>query len=112
MLYDLLVSIEWDATAEYMSEVERAMQRAFDYLLDVIDGQMAFGHVSIHENAEHWTDADIHISTKNTVRLHAYIDDITDTDTSYTIRLGRAWNGKSGSEGPLGCSRWLSHHRP
>ena len=100
VLFNLLVSIEWDATDEYLDQITRAMQHASDYLLDVSDGQMAFGHVSIYENAEHWTDADIQISTKNIVRPHAHLGGITDADTSHVIRLGRAWDGNSGAEGP------------
>ncbi|NOZ72247.1 MAG: hypothetical protein GXP38_10095 [Chloroflexi bacterium] len=104
VLFNILVSIEWDATDEYLDQIARAMQAASSYLLDVSDGQMAFGHVAIYENAEHWNDADIQISARNVVRPHAYIGGITATDTSLVIRLGRAWDGRSGAEGPWDAS--------
>ncbi len=98
-LFNLVVSVEWDADAAYLQTLARALGHASDYLLDVTDGQMALGYVRIYENAEHWSDADIQIFTRNIVRPHAYIGGLTDADTSHTIRLGRAWNGSSGAQG-------------
>ena len=100
VLYNLLVSIEWDANVTYTQQVSDAVRLASDYLYDLSDGQMAFGRVQIYDNAEHWRDADIQISTKNIVHPHAYIGGITSKDRSHVIRVGRLWDGTSGNKGP------------
>jgi hypothetical protein len=99
VLFNLVVSIEWDATITYTDQISRAAQYASNYLYDVTDGQMAFGQVTIYDSGEHWADADVQISTKNIVRPHAYVGGITSEDTSHVIRLGRGWDGHSGNQG-------------
>ena len=99
VLHNLLVSIEWDATVSYTQQISRAVRLASDYLYDLTDGQMAFGHVSIYDNARHWGDADVQISAKNIVRPHAYIGGIISSDPSHVIRVGRHWDGQTGSQG-------------
>ena len=99
ILFNLVVSVEWDATEDYLVDLQLGLERAADYLYDVTDGQMTFGQVAIYDNAEHWTDADIQISAKNIVRPHAYIGGLTDADASHVIRLGRFWDGNSGNQG-------------
>jgi hypothetical protein len=98
--FNLVISIEWDATDDYMDEIKRAVQYASDYLYDLTDGQMTFGQVTIYDEGINWADADIQISTKNIVRPHAYIGGIISADKSHVIRLGRGWDGNSGNEGP------------
>jgi N-acetylneuraminic acid mutarotase len=100
VLYNLLVSIEWDADEVYTQQISRAVRFASDYLYDITDGQMAFGYVNIYDNAEHWADADLQISTKNIVRPHAYVGGITSADKSHVIRVGRFWDGNSSNQGP------------
>ena len=99
ILFNLVVSIEWDATAEYINQIEWAVQHASDYLYDFTDGQMAFGRVSIYDDGNNWANADIQISTQNIVRPHAYIGGITSNDRSHVIRVGRFWDGNSGDKG-------------
>ncbi len=99
ILFNLVISIEWDANEAYLEQIARAVQYAADYLFDVTDGQMAFERVAIYDNAAHWLDADIQISTKNIVRPHAYIGGITADDSAHVIRLGRHWDGRTGSNG-------------
>jgi hypothetical protein len=99
VLFNLLVSIEWDAEAAYTSEIARAARAASDFLYDMTDGQMAFGEVAIYDNAEHWTEADIQIVASNIVRPHAYVGGIGGNDRAHVIRLGRAWDGTSGNQG-------------
>jgi hypothetical protein len=112
VLFNLVVSIEWDATDDYMEEIAQAAQSASDYLYDMSDGQMAFGNVAIYDNGEYWADADIQVSTKNIVRPHAYVGGITSDDKSHVIRVGRGWDGHSGNQGrwdePIGF-RTLGH---
>jgi hypothetical protein len=99
VLFNLVVSIEWDADEAYTEQVSRAVKSASDYLYDLSDGQMAFGQVSIYDNGQFWADADIQISAKNIVRPHAYIGGITSNDKSHVIRVGRFWDGNSGNQG-------------
>jgi len=99
VLFNLLVSIEWDATEEYIQQIVTATQKASSYLYDVTDGQMSFGRVVIYDEGQYWADADIQISTKNTVRPYAFVGGIASSDKAHTIRLGRFWNGGSGSSG-------------
>ena len=97
--FNIVASIEWDADEEYLTTIADAFRKASDYLYDVTDGQMAFGQVSIYDNAQYWSDADFQISTKNTVRPYAFIGGITADDTAHSIRVGRFWNGSSGDQG-------------
>jgi hypothetical protein len=99
VLFNLLVSVEWDATADYLDQLARAVRHASDYLYDLTDGQMAFGQVHLYDNGTHWADADLQVSTKNIVRPHAYVGGITADDTSHVIRVGRHWDGSSGNQG-------------
>jgi hypothetical protein len=99
ILFNLVVSIEWDATGAYLEQIQRAVQFASAYLYDLTDGQMIFGQINIYDNGDYWTEADIQISTTNIVRPHAYIGGITSEDKSRVIRIGRAWDGDSGNQG-------------
>jgi len=100
VLYSLLVSIEWDATVTYTRQISGAIRLASDYLYDLSEGQMALGYVTIYDNATYWGDADLQISTKNTVHPHAYVGGLTATDKSHVIRVGRYWDGQTGNQGP------------
>ena len=99
VLFNLLVSVEWDATDAYLQDVTLAVEEAADFLYDVTDGQMSFGQVVIYDGAEHWPDADVQISTKNVVHPHAYIGGLTDDETSHLIRVGRSWDGNTANQG-------------
>jgi N-acetylneuraminic acid mutarotase len=100
VFYNLLVSIEWDATVTYTRQISRAVRLASDCLYDLSEGQMALGYVTIYDNATYWGDADLQISTKNTVHPHAYVGGLTATDKSHVIRVGRYWDGQTGNQGP------------
>ncbi|MCP4287118.1 MAG: VCBS repeat-containing protein, partial [Gammaproteobacteria bacterium] len=99
VLFNLLVSIEWDATQADIDDVELALDRAAGFLYDVSDGQMTFGRVTIYDQAEHWDSADIQITTKNVVHPHAHIGGLTADDPSHIIRVGRFWNGNTANTG-------------
>jgi hypothetical protein len=99
VLFNLVVSLEWAASDAELVQFEQALQRASEYLFDISDGQMAFGRVLIGDNAQYWADADIQFLTNNSTRPHAYVGGITSADTSHVIRLGRAWDGITGSQG-------------
>jgi len=99
VLFNIVVSVEWDADEENLATIADAFHKASDYLYDVTDGQMAFGQVTIYDKAQYWADADFQISTKNTVHPYAFIGGITSDDTAHSIRVGRFWTRKSGNEG-------------
>ena len=100
ILYNLLVSMEWDATITYTQQVSEALRLASDYLYDVSDGQFAFGHVAIYDDTCHWPDADVQLSVRNNVRPYAYVGGITAEDKARTIRVGRGWDRWADSEKP------------
>lgn len=99
VLFNLLVSIEWDASVAYLHDMEQALQRASAFLYDVTDGQLTLGQVHIFDQAEYWAEADIQISAKNIVDPHAYVGGLTDSDPAHLIRVGRSWDGNSGNQG-------------
>jgi hypothetical protein len=99
VLFNLVVSIEWDADDAYLRQIEAAVRGMSAYLFDLTDGQMAIQQAAIYDNAEHWADADIQIASNNNVWPHAYIGGISGTDTARVIRVGRAWDGNSGAVG-------------
>lgn len=99
LLFNIVVSVEWDADDGYLAMLKDAFQKASDYLYDVSDGQMVFGQVAIYDAAQYWTAADFQISTKNTVRPYAYVGGITAADSAHAIRVGRFWDGGSGNQG-------------
>jgi hypothetical protein len=89
VLFNLVVSIEWATDPSYTEAISQAARLASDYLYDVSDGQMALGHVAIYDNAEHWGDADLQISVRNSVQPPAYVGGIVSPDRSHVIRVGR-----------------------
>lgn len=95
ILFNIVVSVEWNADEAYLQMMERAFERASDYLYDVTDGQMAFAQVKIYDNAQYWHHADFQISAKDGVRPYAFIGGIGSSDTSHSIIGGRSWNGSS-----------------
>ena len=99
VVFNLLVSIEWDATGDYIQDVVSAIDKAADFLYDASDGQMTFGQVAIYDNAQFWAEADIQISAKNVMQPHAHINGLRDSDKSHLIRVGRHWDGNSGNQG-------------
>lgn len=100
VLYNLLVSIQWDATLTYTRQVSEASRLASDYLYDVTDGQFAFGHVAIYDDANYWSDADIQLAARSNVRPYAYVGGITSPDKAWAIRVGRGWD------------RWADSNKP
>ena len=98
VLFNIVASVEWDATDAYLTILEDAFKNASAYLYDVTDGQMAFGQVTIYDKGKHWADADFQFSAKNTVRPYAFVGGITSEDKAHSIRLGRGWDRNGGDE--------------
>ena len=59
--FNIIASVEWDASAEYLRELRRGFQFASEYLYDASDGQMVFEQVTIFDDNQHMGDADYQI---------------------------------------------------
>lgn len=97
--YNLIVSIQWNATPDYVQEMAAAIRSASHYLFDASDGQMVLGQVEVFDDGVMWEDADIQVLTRNNVRPYAYVGGLTSADPSQVIRVGRHWDGSSGARG-------------
>jgi hypothetical protein len=99
--FNLVISLQWNATPSYMQEISQAMKLASDYLFDVSDGQMALGRVTIYDNGEHWREADIQILARQFVRPYGYVGGLRSANASDIMRVGRQWDrwGGQGRDG-------------
>lgn len=59
IMFDLLISIEWDADISFTNEMKSGLMLASNYLYDVFDGQVALGKVAIYDDKVSWNGADI-----------------------------------------------------
>jgi len=97
--FNLVVSIQWNATPEYVQDLADGLRQASHYLFDISDGQMAFGRVAIYDDAAQWGNADIQILARNDVVPYSYVGGIVSPDRSHVIRTGRHWSGQIGVPG-------------
>lgn len=111
ILFNLVISVEWNATEAYLAELEQAAQAASDYLYDVTDGQMAFGNVTIFDDRVCWIGADLQISARNIGIPHAHVGGLFANDSTQVIRVSRYWNGNISNQGswqhPDGFRTWI-----
>jgi hypothetical protein len=63
--FNVVASVEWDATAAYLNELRDGFELASKYLYDASDGQMLFEQVTIYDNAQAWNDADYQFKATN-----------------------------------------------
>ena len=84
ILVDLSVALEWDAQQEprYQEQLKFDIERASQYLYDFTDGQMALGNVTVFQDRNRWTDANIAVHVSNRLRPYATIGGIVLTDTN------------------------------
>ncbi len=110
VLFNIVVSVEWDATNEYIDQLKVGLEKASNMLYDATDGQMAFGWVTIYDNGDHWRNADIQVRTHNHTWPHAYIGGISPSGPQRLIYkginpdpgqivLGRYWDGYGAGTG-------------
>ena len=114
-LFDLGVSVEWDARydARFTAQLQADLARASELLFQSSHGQAALGRVTIFYDRENWDDADIRIYASNRVRPSAMIGGvatsvITDPTTLNTViyglgqvHMGAIWNRFGSSNGNL-----------
>lgn len=72
--FNIVVSVEWDASAAYLNDLHQGFQNASDYLYDATDGQMFFERVTIYDDRGHWADADYWIQATNQLRASASVE--------------------------------------
>jgi subtilisin-like proprotein convertase family protein len=124
LLFDLSVSLEWDARNDpsYMSQLKADLRRASELLYDFSDGQVALRTITIYQNRERWADADVRIHATNRQRPNAdqggvttvpYADDEVDDIIYYPgwINMGAVWNRYGNETGTIGedWPRSLAH---
>jgi len=137
MLFDLDVSLEWDARKDtiYLDELEFNLQQTSEIIFDYTNGQAALGDITIYHNKERWNEADIHIYATNDLRPHATIGGLISTVMMDTftktveisgteiitqgqafyepghVEMGAVWNryGNAGEDLGLDWARTLAH---
>ena len=114
-LFDLNVSLEWDARydARFMSQLQTDLARASELLFQASHGQAALGSIAIFHDKENWNTADIRIYASNRVRPSSIIGGvatqvITDSTTLSTVvygpgqvHMGAVWNRFGSGSGNL-----------
>jgi hypothetical protein len=74
ILYDLVISIEWDADDAFIADIARGIPMAANYLYDVSDGQIGLGKVVIVEDRQLWKGADVLFTASTETWPHAGIE--------------------------------------
>lgn len=110
VLFNLVVSLEWDAhEAPDLAVFANALSAFGADLFDASNGQMTLGRALIVAGAEHWRDADFQIMAGNDVWPNADVGGIVSNMTQLGngigfrpghLRVGRAWDGNSANQGP------------
>ncbi len=63
--YNLLASLEWDASELYVQGLQKDFRQMSNYLYDVTDGQARLDTVVILDDMSQWDDADIRVTASN-----------------------------------------------
>jgi len=72
--YNLVVSVEWDASVSYLTILEENMKYMSNFLYDITDGQVRLDTIRIFDDMEHWDVADVRIKADNMVWPHCRND--------------------------------------
>jgi hypothetical protein len=78
-----LVSVEWDASDEYLTTLSETYRKASEFMLDVTDGQMYFEVVDIWDQKGHYSEADYHVDASNFIRPKAHVGGVWKPDPWY-----------------------------
>ncbi|HDL17503.1 MAG TPA: T9SS type A sorting domain-containing protein [Bacteroidetes bacterium] len=88
LAYNLLVSIEWPASDDYVADLKAAFRFASNKLYDISNGQAFFQTIAIYDNKKYWEDADLRIHADNTQWPLATLSGISKASkTDATINL-------------------------
>jgi hypothetical protein len=63
--YNLIVSIEWLASADYITNLIGGFIQVSNLLYDITNGHVFIDYVAIYDNKNYWKDADIQIYADN-----------------------------------------------
>jgi hypothetical protein len=74
--FNLLVSVEWDATLDYLGSMEDGFRSMSSHLYDLTDGQVRLDTVKIYDNKEHWDSADMRVAPSNVFVANANLGGI------------------------------------
>lgn len=94
----VLVTVEWDASAAYLADLEQGVRNASTYLYDVTDGQMFWEVVEVFDNNVYRNDSDLRIRTDNVSWPSASLNGIQD-GADYGMFFGRHFNGGNANSG-------------
>lgn len=103
--FNIVVSVEWDASAEYLDEVQQGFQHASEYLYRATNGQMLFEQVTIYDDSLYERIADYRVLATNAQRPVTWGTDsdpagILKPGPKNVVDLGRYWcrhGGRFGS---------------
>ena len=65
VMFDLLVSVEWDADQQYLESLRDGFKLMSNYLYDVTDGQLYIDSVKIFDAKAYWDSSDVRIYASN-----------------------------------------------
>ncbi|NOY59615.1 MAG: hypothetical protein GXO75_11910, partial [Calditrichaeota bacterium] len=116
--YNLLVSIEWPASDDYVADLEATFRFASNELYDISNGQAFFKSVAIYDNKRLWEDADLRIHADNTQWPMAPLSGISQgSKMDATINIPPKHYGSKEaninrifSEEPLWFYSWMNAH--
>lgn len=92
--YNLLVSVEWEATDTYLWNLEDNFRRMSNYLYDVTDGQVRLDTVLIWDKNQFSSEADVLILASNMEWPRAHAGGILRNGIDY-LYMPRIWMGDS-----------------
>lgn len=90
--FNLVVSLEWKASIDYINSLKAAFRKANNLMYDVTNGQAYIGSVTIYDDAQNWENADIRIYASNIQWPSAHVNGISKPDDGY-VALPPAFYG-------------------
>ncbi|MCX7735769.1 MAG: T9SS type A sorting domain-containing protein [Candidatus Kapabacteria bacterium] len=110
LLFNLVISVEWDAKQEYLDTLKSWVKAMSNYLWDVTDGHLYIKKVAIYDNKQKWNQADIKIFVSNVVWPNASVGGIKLNDYyDAQVRMPRRWFGNADpSRNRTALNTWIS----
>lgn len=93
MAYNLVVSIQWDADANYLNLTQVGFRNFSNFLYDVTDGQIRLDTIDIFTNGVLWNEADMRIFASNSVWPNANVFGIN--QPNQFLNLPPRWFGNA-----------------
>ena len=73
VMYNLIVSVEWDADQAYLENLLQGYRLTSNYLYDVTDGQLFLNKIAIYDNHDNWDAADVQIFANNVRKVESTV---------------------------------------